>query len=198
MSEERRAAIILACIAAAEGTWVAVQMAVGSPLRLIRFLGFTQRAPLSGWVLAAAVAVLWIAVAARLPSVREHFVRVSGLKLLALALAVSAAACEEAVFRKLLMNALAARSLPLQVLASALAFGVAHAVWGLFRGSVRVALSVTVATGALGALLALVYLASARNLAPCVASHFAINFFIEPGLVLAALRGEMRRAAPAG
>jgi hypothetical protein len=41
--------------------------------------------------------------------------------------------------------------------------------------------------------LAIVYLVAGRNVAPCVAAHFLINAFIEPGLVLAAVRGEMGR-----
>lgn len=193
----RKAAIILALIAAAEGAWVGVELALGTPRGLLRYLGFTEPAPALGWVLATAVALLWIGVAARLPSVREHLVRVSGLKLLALAVAVAAGICEEAIFRKLLMNALArgGHGALTQLGVSAAAFGVAHAVWGAFRGSLRVAASVTAVTGALGLLFGLVFLASARNLAPCVASHFAINLFVEPGLVLAAIRGEMRRPA---
>lgn len=193
----RKAAVILAVIAAAEAAWVGVQLALGTPRGLFRYLGFTERAPALGWVLGVAVAALWIGVAARLPSVRAHLVRPSGLKLLALAVAIAAAICEEAIFRKLLMNALArgGHGPAAQLAASAAAFGIAHAVWGVFRGSFRVAASVTAVTGALGLLFGLVFLASARNLAPCVMSHFAINLFVEPGLVLAAVRGEMRRPA---
>jgi hypothetical protein len=43
----------------------------------------------------------------------------------------------------------------------------------------------------LGAALAVVYLASGRNVAPCIAAHLLINALVEPGLVLAAVRGEM-------
>jgi len=77
-----------------------------------------------------------------------------------------------------------------QVAASALSFGAVHAVWGLMKGSLRASLGAMIATGSLGLLLALAY-ASHRSLAPCVASHFLINLFAEPGLVLAALYGEM-------
>ena len=35
---------------------------------------------------------------------------------------------------------------------------------------------------------------SGRSLAPCIVAHFLINAFIEPGLVLAAARGEMSSA----
>ncbi|MEO8191138.1 MAG: hypothetical protein ABI682_12415 [Acidobacteriota bacterium] len=37
--------------------------------------------------------------------------------------------------------------------------------------------------------------AAGRSLAPCILSHFTINALAEPGLVLAALRGEMARPA---
>ena len=47
----------------------------------------------------------------------------------------------------------------------------------------------------LGLMLALVYVASHRILAPCIVAHFITNLLIEPGLVLAAVRGEMARKA---
>lgn len=98
---------------------------------------------------------------------------------------------EEAVFRKLLMDRLATNrhGTALQVLSSSLAFGVAHGVWGLFGRSMKAAVGATAATGTLG--LAMAYIVSGRTLAPCVAAHFLINAFVEPGLVLAATRGEM-------
>ena len=81
----------------------------------------------------------------------------------------------------------------LQVLASGLAFGLVHGVWGFFRGSIAAGIGATIATGALGAALAVVYLVSDRVLAPCVVAHVVINSLAEPGLVLAAVRGEMSR-----
>lgn len=57
--------------------------------------------------------------------------------------------------------------------------------------SLRAAVGATIVTGILGAFLAVVYLLSGRNVAPCVIAHFAINALIEPGLVLAVVRGEM-------
>lgn len=118
-------------------------------------------------------------------------------QLLGLAVAAVSGLCEEAIFRKLLMDDLGRQgfSVALQALASAVAFGAAHAVWGLFRGSLRAASGAMTATGILGVLLAIVYVVSGRNLAPCVVAHFTINALIEPGLVVAAVRGEMGRAA---
>ncbi|HWW87976.1 MAG TPA: CPBP family glutamic-type intramembrane protease [Vicinamibacterales bacterium] len=78
-----------------------------------------------------------------------------------------------------------------QVLASALAFGIMNGIWGLFRRSLRAAIGATLATGVLGGALAIVFVASRRVLAPCIVSHFLINAFAEPGLVLPPVRGEM-------
>ena len=36
-----------------------------------------------------------------------------------------------------------------------------------------------------------VYIMSGRSLAPCIATHFLINALLEPGLVLAAVSGQM-------
>jgi membrane protease YdiL (CAAX protease family) len=135
----------------------------------------------------------------RLPSVRANLFRPSWLKLLALLVAVASGFCEEMIFRKWLMDLLQHRGYGpgLQLAGSTLAFGFAHAVWGLMRGSLRAALGAMVATGGLGLALALVYLASHRVVLPCIVAHFVINLFIEPGLVLAAVRGEMSRPARA-
>ena len=82
-----------------------------------------------------------------------------------------------------------------QVALSGLAFGVAHGIWGLMGRGTRAAFGATVATGVLGTALALVYLVAGRSLAPCIVAHFVINLLIEPGLVLAALSGEMNGSA---
>lgn len=80
-----------------------------------------------------------------------------------------------------------------QILASGMAFGFAHGVWGLLGRSARVALSATVATFVMGSALTVVYIASGRSLAPCIAAHMLITGLIEPGLVLAATMGQMER-----
>lgn len=66
----------------------------------------------------------------------------------------------------------------------------AHAVWGPFCGGFAGAARAAMATGVLGAWLALVYVIGHRVLAPCVAAHVLINALGKPGLVLAAVRGE--------
>jgi hypothetical protein len=197
---DRRAAWILAGITAVEGLWVAMNFWI-NPHAFVAFLGFVPgvMAHVAAWILAIGVAMAYIGASTRLPSVRANLIRPSGLKALALALAVVSGILEEAVFRKLLMDYLLRQGFgnAIQVIASGLAFGLGHGVWGLFGRSLRAAAGATVATGVLGGALAIVYLAAGRNVAPCVVSHFLVNAFIEPGLVLAAVRGEMgRRVRP--
>ena len=199
-ADERKAAAILFAIAAVEGAWCVVNVQA-HPVKFMRYAGFVNaQAGVLGWGLALAVAALFVASAVRLPSVRANLFALSRLKVLGLAVAVAAGLCEEAIFRKVLMDGLqhAGYGVALQIAASAAAFGVAHGIWGAFRGSVAAAIGATVATGLLGGALAIVYVASHRVLAPCVVSHFLINTLAEPGLVLAAVRGEMSRRPVAG
>ena len=92
---------------------------------------------------------LFIAVTAyRLPSVRANFIRPSWLKLLALGVAVVAGILEEIAFRPLLMNALQHRGAGrfIQVLASAIAFGIVHGIWAIFGGHLRAGIGAVAAT----------------------------------------------------
>jgi membrane protease YdiL (CAAX protease family) len=196
MTNERKSAIILALIAAIEGSWVLLNFFVNGS-RFLSYLGFAPviGGTALGWLLAFVVSAIYIAVAARLPSVRENLFRISWLKLLGIAVAISAGILEEVVFRRWIMNHLQDRhhaGIMWQIIISGLAFGLAHGVWGLMGKSLRAAIGATVATGILGIGLAIVFVASGRNLAPCIVAHFLINLLIEPGLVLAATRGEMQ------
>ena len=195
MSTERKAALILFGSALTEGAWVVLNV-WANPSGFVRYLGVSRAVaePLA-WTLAAGTIVAFTSFASRLPSVRANLLKPSWLKVLSLAVALTAGICEEAIFRKVLMDAAAQRGagLVLQVLLSAVAFGAVHGIWGAFKGSVAAAVGATLATGALGCALAVVYLAGRRLLVPCVVAHFVINALAEPGLVLAALRGEMGR-----
>jgi hypothetical protein len=192
MSSEHRAGYILAGIAVTEGFWVWA-VAHRKPMAFLRYEGFAGGdAGALGWLLALVVFVGFTVLAARrLPSVRQTLVSLSLLKVLALAVAIAAGLCEETIFRKVVMDALREHSLALQIAASALTFGLAHGIWGAFRGSLAAAVGATVATGLLGGALGVVFVASHRVLAPAVTAHFLINALAEPGLVLAAVRGEM-------
>ena len=177
-------------------------MALRNGKRFVVYLGFApgRTGHIGGWIGALIVTLAFVLTSIRFPSVRANLWRPSWLKLLGIAVAVTAGILEEVVFRKLLMDALMTRGFGdlTQIALSALAFGLAHGVWGLLGRSVRAAFGATMATGLLGASLAIVYLAAGRSVAPCVIAHFLINALVEPGLVLAAVRGEMGgvRGAP--
>jgi len=199
-SSVRKAAWILGAIAALEGGWVLMNLnALG--WRFLWYLGFApgRSGNLAGWVAAAVTVLIYVGLALRLPSVRKNLFRPSSLKVLALLVAVSAGILEEVMFRRWTMNFLQEHGYGIlsQVLGSGVVFGLLHAVWGLFGGNFRAAAGAMVATGLLGVMLAVVFILAGRSLAPCVAGHFFINSLIEPGIMLAALRGEMsRRSAP--
>jgi hypothetical protein len=194
MTAERKSGIILAIITALEAGWVLMNLQV-SGWRFIRYLGFApgMTGNLAGWLAAAFTTVIFVAFALRLPSVRENLFRPSFLKLLAIALAIAAGILEEVMFRRWTMNWLMAQGqgAVVQVLGAGLLFGAIHGVWGLMGKSLRAAIGATVATGFLGMMLGIVFLLAGRSLAPCIVAHFVINLLIEPGLVLAATRGEM-------
>lgn len=192
-SDTLKAGVILAIITVAEGWWLLVNV----NHRLDRFLHYTgfrgRGASPWGWIAAVVCTALFLIYSTRLPSVRSNSIRLSWLKILALTVAITAAFCEETIFRKLLMDALQNHGFGImfQLAASGAAFGLAHAVWGLFRGSISAALRVVSVTGVLGLALASVYIVSDRVVAPCIVAHFLMNLFAEPGLVLSAVRGEM-------
>jgi membrane protease YdiL (CAAX protease family) len=201
MTAERKSGVILAVITALEGGWVVMNLQANG-WGFIRYLGFAPglTGNLAGWVGALFATTIFVALGLRLPSVRENLFRPSFLKLLAIALAISAGILEEVMFRRWTMNWLMARGYgPLiQVLGAGLLFGAIHGIWGVMGGSFRAAVGATVATGFLGLMLAMVYLLAGRSLAPCISAHFLINLLVEPGLVLAATRGEMGSRAVEG
>lgn len=150
------------------------------------------RAGPSAWVLGLVVACAYVAATATSnPVIARHMFDMHVLQLLGVAAAAVAALLEEGVFRRLLMDGLARRGAsPLvQIAISALAFGAAHAAWGLASGRLEVAAIAAAATTLLGAGLAVTYLLGRRSLGPCVASHFAIDLLLEPWLIYAALGG---------
>ena len=197
MTTERKCAFILGAFAATECSWVVVNLWVNG-WRFFRYIGFGpgRAGAWPGWVAAVVVVVIFVGIALRLPSVRANLVRPSFLKALAIALAVGAGILEEVIFRKWPMDWLLSLGYGafVQILGAALLFGVAHAIWGLMGKSFTAAIGAMLATSFLGGMLAIVYLLADRSLAPCIAAHFVINIFIEPGLMLAATRGEMGRA----
>jgi hypothetical protein len=194
MPAERKALFIFLGVTLTEACWF-FSFWGAEPSYVARWFGLYQLGGVAwaAWACAAAVAFAYSYYARRLPSVRLTMFRLDPLKCAAIFLAVAAALCEEGVFRKTIMDVLQhhGAGAVLQVLVSGLSFGLAHAVWGLAKGSLRAATAAMVATSIMGTALALVYLLAGRNVWPCVASHFLITATIEPGLVLSALRGEM-------
>ena len=197
MTAERKAFLTLVGVTVTEGSWF-LSFRGSSVSHVLRWFGWgvVRAIPASAWVVAALVTVLYCFYSRRLPSVRRTMFRPDLLKFAAVCAALAAALCEEGVFRKTLMDTLDQHGVGgvWQVVLSGLAFGVAHAVWGLLKGSLRAALAAILATGVLGTALAIVYLLADRNLWPCFVSHFLVTATIEPGLMLSAFRGEMGRA----
>ena len=81
----------------------------------------------------------------------------------------------------------------LQVVISAVAFGLAHTSWTLFaKRDFKVTLPAILSTSILGIFLAIIYLAGGRNLGPCIFAHVLVNTVIEPWLMLSAVSGKWR------
>ena len=194
MTNERKSALILTGLAVIECGWVVLNLRL-SGWRFLRYLGFAPRlaGDVAGWIAAILTVVIFVGFALRLPSVRANLFRPSFLKLLAIFVAIGSGILEEVIFRRWTMNWLMAHGYGtiVQVLGAGLLFGLLHAVWGLMGRSVHGAAGAMLSTGLLGLMLGIVYLLSGRSLAPCIVAHFLINLAVEPGLVLAATRGEM-------
>ncbi len=191
MTPAKKTWIILVGIAASEAVPVVLYTLRGGP-RFARYLGFAgpSQGTLLGWILAlaCAAAYTWNATR-RSPVIRENFLRINAQKIFAvLIFAPVTGIFEEMYFRKALMEGVLTHGggPVLQIILSALLFGLAHGIWGLIGRSLRIAIGATVATGLLGGMLAVVYLAAGRSVAPCIVSHALINAFLEPWLILAA------------
>lgn len=171
---------------------------------LMRFTLAVPGTP-TAWALAALVTVLYVAFTAAGSAVlRTHLLRPSrwrpyaAMVAAAVPMALISGFFEEAFFRKTLMDVAQHRgaAIGVQIAVSALAFGAVHAVWGAMGGSLRGALGAMLATSALGAALAAVYIVGGRSIAPCIAAHIAINLLIEPWLIITAATRSWTRSRP--
>jgi hypothetical protein len=188
MSVFARAWIILLVILALELIPFTFTFALSPPGIAGRLYAFDPAHWLA-WLAAVIVTLAYVAYAARaFPLIRENFLTLNSMKLVAIIFAIVTGTVEELYFRKFLMDWAAHQGLAAvaQVAISAAVFGAAHGVWGLFAKQWRMAIGASVATGFLGLLLAFVYLAAGRHLAPCIWAHMLINLAIEPWLILAA------------
>jgi hypothetical protein len=188
----RRAAFILGAVIVLQGaTILAFHTAFIDPI-----FQHVNRVGAIGWISATVAALAYIAYSVRGLHLQPYMRNVSAFRLLGPLMAIPSSILEEIFFRQYAMNVLArwGQGVAVQVVVSALVFGVLHAAWG-FRGGIRALLGALVATTLLGAMLAIVYLASNRVVFPCIAAHFAINFVLEPWLVYAYVVLALRRRA---
>ena len=143
----RRTAFLLCGMAALQGALILIFHDVF----LTPLPANLAQVPPGAWILALAVAAAYVAYSAgALPAVRKHLWNFSTFKLSGLALAVPAAILEEVFFRQYVMDALAHETAIIQILASALTFGIAHAIWGI-RGGWRAAAGAVGSTTLMGA-----------------------------------------------
>jgi membrane protease YdiL (CAAX protease family) len=156
------------------------------PGRSLAALGLWKPASLLDYAIGCALAFAYCAFAWRQPSVEAWAFEVSALKAIALVAAVVAGVFEELFFRGFLMDLLKrrGRGASVQVGVSGLAFGLAHAVWGLGHPNAETFLQPILWTSALGIGLAALYLKSGRALGPVIVSHILIDAVIEPGLLM--------------
>jgi hypothetical protein len=169
-------------------------------LGLAHFLGLgaPHPAPASGWILAGIVVVLFCAGAMQsYPLIQRHVFDWGSIKFIAIIVAFFSGLIEEVWFRYGVMNwAQSHGHGPIaQVVYSAVIFGGLHVVWGVAARSWRVATGSLIATGLLGAALAIVYLASDRVPAPCIWAHITINLVLEPWLLIAAMTRGLKASA---
>jgi hypothetical protein len=145
------------------------------------------------WVASAVVTAAYVIRAAlRSPVIRTYafapgsWFPFLGVRLLAVPMAFVTGFFEEAFFRKAIMDAAERHGLSaaLQVVISALVFGVVHSIWAVFGGKFRAAFAIVMATSLLGGLLAVVYLIGGRSIGPCIAAHIGLNLFLEPWMVI--------------
>jgi hypothetical protein len=153
-------------------------------------------AEILGWILAALTVAIYTVYSVRGLRLMPYLTNLSPVKLLGPIIAIPTSILEEIFFRKFLMDTVAGwgQGALLQVLASALIFGIAHAFWAL-RGGREAFVGAVGSTTLLGAMLGIVYIASNRVVLPCIAAHFALNCILEPWLVYAYALRAMRRAA---
>lgn len=155
-------------------------------------LGGERGVSVWAWLLMLSIVVGYAGYTVRsVKPVREHLFTWSWLKVIGIAAAIGTGIVEEVVFRQLLMDWLMrlGAEIPLQIAASAVIFGLAHALWVMLSGDWRIVVPVVVATAVLGALLATLYIVADRSTLPSITAHVLINVIIEPWLILGAIAG---------
>lgn len=160
----------------------------------------TFRIPLA-WVLAGGITLGYVMYTMRVvPMVRHNLWELSWLKLIGIFAALISGIFEELFFRARLMDWLDNNNVNVlwQILISALVFGIAHGLWGLFSRDKRIIIPTILSTFTLGGVLAITYVVGERNVFPCIMSHIIINLAIEPWLILSTIIGVDREKMPDG
>lgn len=156
-------------------------------------LGFFELSGINfyAWFASVLLVTTYVWGAAHISYVRQHMFCFDKLKYLAITGALISGVFEEIVFRKLLMDYLEGNGFgdALQIIISGITFGLAHLVWG--GKALAAAVNATFYTFFLGAGLALIYILSDRNLAPCIIAHFIVTGLIEPGLIKSAVLNKL-------
>lgn len=184
--------IVLALIISSMGTFIAFNV-FADFTGFVTYLGFAdgRSGTLLSWLLALVVVISYSASAAKISDVRRYMFKVDILKGVAIVAAVCAGIVEEIVFRKWVMDYLASEnfSILLQILASGIAFGLAHLIWGL--KNIKAGVNAALSTCLLGFGLGCVYWLGDRSLAPCIVAHFLITALIEPGMLVSAQKDKL-------
>lgn len=144
------------------------------------------------WILSILIAIGYIIYTAKaVPFVRDQLFTFSWLKVIGIWAAFVSSIVEEILFRQVLMDWLMSLdySIIIQVLASAIIFGIAHGAWIFLRGELKIAIPVIISTTILGGLLAILYIIADRHILAPIVAHILINLFIEPWLILSAVTG---------
>lgn len=145
------------------------------------------------WILSILIAIGYIIYTAKaVPFVRDQLFTFSWLKVIGIWAAFVSSIVEEILFRQVLMDWLMSLdySIIIQVLASAIIFGIAHGAWIFLRGELKIAIPVIISTTILGGLLAILYIIADRHILSPIVAHILINLFIEPWLILSAVTGK--------
>ena len=190
--ENKNTYIILGVLITSMGAYVAIN-AISNFSGFLAYLGFVggNGGTYLSWVVALIVVALYCWGAASISDVKRYMFKFDSLKMLSIVAAVCAGIVEEVVFRKWVMDYLAAEgfSIAVQILGSGIFFGLLHLIWGI--KNIKAGIHAALSTSLLGFALGFVYWLGDRSLAPCIVAHFLIDALIEPGLLISAQKDKI-------